>query len=303
MHTVSSYSAQQLRAALAGPGIRLQTGPFITHVRASLPEVAHGISLLYGHHRLHGSDQLADFHLRLHGATGVRRWLRRQVHFDFDGLAPFKPLPAEHAFPMFEWTMNWCVSTRAHDWLIIHAAVVEKHGCAAILPAPSGSGKSTLCAALVSRGWRLLSDEMALVRLSDGMLTPLPRPVSLKNASIDLIRAYASPVMSPAVHDTTKGTVAHMAPPADSVLRADQTARPGWIVFPRYLAGAPAQLGGTPRARAFMRLAENSFNYNTLGADGFKALGRLIEASAAFDFSYSSLDEAVRVFDALVPPA
>jgi predicted ATPase len=29
-----------------------------------------------------------------------------------------------------------------------------------ILPAPPGSGKSTLCAALVTRGWRLLSDEL-----------------------------------------------------------------------------------------------------------------------------------------------
>ena len=124
MHIVSSYSARALRAALAGPGIRLQTGPFITHVRSSLPQVAHGISLLYGQHRLHDGNALADFHLRLRDAPGPRRWLRRQVHFDFDGIAPFKPLPADHAFPMFEWTMNWCVSTRAHGWLIIHAALV-----------------------------------------------------------------------------------------------------------------------------------------------------------------------------------
>ena len=34
---------------------------------------------------------------------------------------------------------------------------------AVILPAPPGSGKSTLCAALVNRGWRLLSDELTLV--------------------------------------------------------------------------------------------------------------------------------------------
>ena len=303
MQTVSSYSTPELRAALAGPGIRLQTGPFITHVRSSLPEVAHGISLLYGDYPLHGGDQLADFHLRLRDAPGLRRWVRRQVHFDFDGIAPFKPLPAQHAFPMFEWTMNWCVSTRAHGWLIIHAAVVEKHGCAAVLPAPSGSGKSTLCAALVSRGWRLLSDEMALVGLDTSMLTPLPRPISLKNASIDLIHAYAGSVMSPAVRDTTKGTVAHMQAPAASVARADQLARPGWVVFPRYVAAAPAQLSQAPRARAFMRLAENSFNYNTLGAAGFAALGRLIDASACYDFSYSSLDEAVAMFDSLLPPA
>jgi hypothetical protein len=302
--TVASYSARALRAALLGPGIRLRTGPFLTHVRSSLPQVAHGISLMYEHYPLDQGEQLADFHLRLSDGAGLRRWVRRQVHFDLDGIAPFKPLPVQHAFPMFEWTMNWCVSTRAHGWLIIHAAVVEKHGCAAVLPAPSGSGKSTLCAALVSRGWRLLSDEMALVGLDDGLLTPLPRPVSLKNASIGLIREFAgAPVMSPAVADTTKGTVAHLRAPDDSVRRAGETARPGWIVFPRYQAGAPATLVAAPRARAFMRLAENGFNYNLLDAAGFDALGRLVDASACFEFSYSQLDEAVAVFDALPPPA
>jgi HprK-related kinase A len=309
MRTVSSLTPQALRRQLAGPGIRLQTGPFVTHVRSPLAEVAAGIALLYGAYPLPGEERLADFHLRLTHAPGLRRWMRRQVHFDLDGIAPFKPLPVHHAFPMFEWTMNWCVSTRAHGWLIIHAAVVEKNGCAALLPAPSGSGKSTLCAALVTRGWRLLSDEMALIDLRDGLLTPVPRPVSLKNASIELIRRFAAeggiqPVISPAVPDTSKGTVAHLQAPPDSVARAHERARPGWIIFPRYLAGAPAQLTPAPRSRAFMRLAENGFNYNLLGAAGFEALGRLVDASACCEFSYSSLDDAVAVFDALErPPA
>lgn len=58
----------------------------------------------------------------------------------------------------------------------------------AIVPAPLDSAKRTLCAALVGKGWRLLSDELALVRLDTGELVPLPRPISLKNASINIIR-------------------------------------------------------------------------------------------------------------------
>lgn len=308
MPTVSSLDARALRARLAGPGLRLQTGPFLSHVRSPLPEVAEGISLLYGGYPLADDAAVADFHIRLAPAPGLRRWVRRQVHFDLDGIVPFKPLPAEHAFPMFEWTMNWCVSTRAHGWLIIHAAVVEKDGCAAVLPAPSGSGKSTLCAALVTRGWRLLSDEMALVDLRSGMLTPVPRPVSLKNASIDLVRQFAAAagvpaVMSRPVADTSKGTVAHLQAPLDSVRRAAEPARPGWIIFPRWQAGAPAQLTPAPRARAFMRLAENGFNYNLLGGAGFDALAGLVESSACYEFTYSSLDEAIDVFASLERPA
>ncbi len=92
---------------------------------------------------------------------------------------------------MLEWGLNWCVSAHCHQYLIFHAAVIEKSGRALILPAPPGSGKSTLCAGLVNRGWRLLSDELTLIDIASCGVVPLPRPVSLKNASIDVIRAYA----------------------------------------------------------------------------------------------------------------
>src|SRR3546814_15972535 len=82
---------------------------------------------------------------------------------------------------MLEWGLNWCIGAHGHQFLIIHAAVIERNGLAAILPGAPGSGKSTLTACLVHNGWRLLSDEMALVSLQDGGLTALARPISLKN--------------------------------------------------------------------------------------------------------------------------
>ena len=59
----------------------------------------------------------------------------------------------------------------AHQYLIIHAAVVEKNGLAAILPAPPGSGKGTLTAGSVLSGWRLLSDELTLIDRLSGRST------------------------------------------------------------------------------------------------------------------------------------
>jgi len=56
------------------------------------------------------------------------------------------------------------------------------------------------------------------------------------------------------------------------------------------------------RARAFLRVAENAFNYSHLGAAGFEALAAAIDGCASFDFRYSDLDEAIAVFDALPPP-
>ncbi len=304
MLTVAALSRAELGRRLKGPGIHVQTGPFVTLLRSSISLVADGIALLYADYPLLEAPGFADFYVNMGQAGGLRRLIGRQVRFDHDGHAPFKPLPIAQAFPMFEWAMNWCVSSRAHDYLVIHAAVIERNGCAAILPAPPGSGKSTLCAALVLRGWRLLSDELTLVRLADGQLVPLPRPVSLKNASIAVIGQYApQAVFSRAVQDTNKGTVAHVKPPADSVRRAGETARPAWIIFPQYEAGAAPLLAPIAPGRAFMQVAENAFNYSLLGKDGFDALGRLIDASASYQFRYSALDDAMAVFEQLAQQA
>jgi hypothetical protein len=103
------------------------------------------------------------------------------------------------------------------------------------------------------------------------------------------------------VHDTAKGTVALLKAPADSVARAGDPARPAWVVFPRYEAGAAARLEPLAPARAFMRLAENSFNYSLLGPAGFDAMAALIERTDSYQFSYGVLDEAIDVFSSLVP--
>ena len=305
MLMVGALTRTQLARRLAGPGIHLQTGPFVTLVRADIAQVADAIALLYADYPLRENPGFADFYVNMNHSGGLRRFVGRQVRFDHDGHAPFRPLPIDQAFPMFEWSMNWCVSSRAHDYLVIHAAVVERNGCAAILPAPPGSGKSTLCAALVTRGgWRLLSDELTLVRLGDGRIVPLPRPVSLKNASIDVIRAWApQAVLSRAVHDTNKGTVAHVKAPADSVTRALETAAPRWIIFPRYEQGASPVLEPIAPGRAFMQVAQNAFNYSLLGVSGFDALGGLIGCSASYHFRYSALDDAVAAFEQLAREA
>lgn len=302
IETVASLSPTALRERLAGPGLYLRTGPFINKIRAVNAPIAHGIGLMYADYPLADSTEFADFHLGFDSSTGWRRWWRPQVRFTNDGERPFAPLPLAQGYAMFEWMLNWCVSSRAHEYLMIHAAVIEKDGCAAILPAPPGSGKSTLCAALVHRGWRLLSDELALIRLADGQIAPLPRPISLKNASIDIMRGYLeAPVFSPPADYTHKGTVAHLKPPADSVARAHETARPAWIVFPQYAAGEAVVMTPMARARAFMQLADNAFNFSLLGADGFNALAAVIERSDAFTFRYSVIDEAVAVFAGLRP--
>jgi len=299
---VADLTATQLGGRLKGPGLHLRTGMLVAHIQTSIPSVAEGIGLLYADYPL-ADTEFADFHISLEPPRTLRRWIHPQVLFVFDGRAPFKPLPLDQAFPMFEWGLNWCVSSHSHQYLIIHAAVMEKDGFAVIMPAPPGSGKSTLCAALVNRGWRLLSDELALIRKDDGQAVPLPRPVSLKNASIEVIRGFEpTAFINRECRDTIKGTVAHMKPPRDSVARARETAKPGWVIFPRYQKDAATVLQARQKGGTLMAVADNAFNYSLLGAVGFHMLADMIDTCDCYDFAYSNLDQAIEVFAALQPP-
>lgn len=297
---LSELSDDELKSRLRTSGVTIRSGPFCFRIVSPIPEVQAGLRLLYADYQVEETDSFADFTLTLEPSRGLRRWFRRQVRFRHDGLYPFEPLPLAQAYPFFEWALNWCIATYANHYLLLHAAVIERNGCALIMPAPPGSGKSTLCAALVSRGWRLLSDEMALISPTDGMVSPLGRPISLKNRSLEVIREFAPDVvMSPPTYDTNKGTVAHMKVACEHVAAFDVPARPRWVVFPRYAAGAPATLRARSRAGSMLELGRNAFNYALLGLSGFKVLADVVADCDCYDFEYGRLEEAIAIFDAL----
>ncbi|EKV32730.1 HPr kinase [Caenispirillum salinarum AK4] len=290
-----------VRAALGGDGLRLSLGPYTVNLRTRLPELVAMVERLYAAHPVAPADAFVDVEAEVRSAAGPRRWISPQVLFLRDSEVLFQPQPRAHAPAMMEWGLNWCLSVGIHDLMVLHAAVVARpDGRAAVMPAPPGSGKSTLCAGLVAAGWRLLSDELCLVSLHDGALIPCPRPLNLKNSSIDVIKArQPDAVLGPEVRDTSKGVVRHLAPPADSVTRAGEPARPAWVVFPTWAEDAPATMTPLGRADAFLRLVENCFNYHILGGAAFAALGTLTDAAEPCAFTYSDLDDAVAAFDAL----
>ena len=239
------------------------------------------------------------FHVCLKRPNGLRHWVHPQVNFYSDIENPFKPLPLNQANPFFEWGLNWCVATMAHQYLIIHAAVVAKGQNALLLPGNPGAGKSTLCAALIHRGWRLLSDEMALIDPLTCSVTPIPRPVSIKNASIDVIQCFApEAVFGPVIEDTHKGTVTHVKAPESNTHQKTEKAVIQWIVFPEYHAGSSLEISRPNHARVLMDLVGQTFNFGTLGLTAFQTLENIVNQTDIMQFRYSSLEEAIDWFDA-----
>ena len=93
--------------------------------------------------------------------------------------------------------------------------------------------------------------------------------------------------------------VAYMRPPAGSVRDSGVTCRAGWIVVPKYVAGADAAATPMTRARALMHLADNSFNYNFHGRLGFERLAGIADRAPAVTLRYSRLDEGIEAVDRL----
>jgi hypothetical protein len=298
--TFGSLSRQDLVRRLAS-GLSLRIGPFRYLLRSRLAGVADGLATLYADFPLDSGGGFHDFHVRVDRVAGYRRWIRAQVNFWVDTHPPFKPLPAAQAYALLEWGMNWCIAVQAHHYLLLHAAVLERQGRCVILPGDPGAGKSTLTAALMLSGWRLLSDELTIVDRNLGQIEPLARPVSLKNESIDVIRAFApQAVFGETARDTHKGTVSHLKPSPDSVAGLGRRGRAAHVVFPRWERGAATRLTRRPKADAFMHLANHAFNYSLLGRLGFDLCATLVDQCDCWDFGYSRLDEAIRVFEQLV---
>jgi len=298
--TLNSLGLTHLNQRLQSQqGLLFDIGPFRVGVKSRLPDIGAHVADMYGDYRISDSD-FADLHFSVDTPRNLRALWRKQVSFKFDDESPFKPLPYAQARPFFEWGLNWCIATTAHQYLIIHAAVVAKHDCCVLIPGHPGAGKSTLCAALVAAGWRLLSDEMALIAMDTGLIWPVPRPISLKNASIEIIRTRNPEIfLGPPVTDTLKGTVAHMRAPRDSIMAAHIPATAAWVVYPGYQAGIALAAEPVSLCHSILKLADDSFNLPLLGGTGFEVLADVAAHCSSYKLHYSDLDEAIAWFGTL----
>lgn len=281
--------------------MNIRCGRFTARVHTNIPGLEQQISQQYS--ELKSSD-LVDFSVSLFRSSGARRWYKPQARFVCNGIEPFSPMPISQAYPLFEWGMNWAVTQHFNEALVIHAAVVSKNDAVVIMPGLPGAGKSTLCASLVyGAGWHLLSDELTLYQKVGHCVLSNPRPVSLKNASIDLIASAFGVPMTPKVFDTLKGTVSHTRLDPERVHGVHLKSAPTHIIFPKFDGTLPPKkviVEPMPSSEAFIMLADNSFNYSVLGAAGFESVKGLIDGCRVSSVRYGgNFDAVFRVFDAL----
>lgn len=266
-----------------------------------MPSLLNNIYFLYGDATVVTDDHFIDFHISLKPPSIFRRWYRPQVNFFLNEFRPFKPLPIDQTMAFFEWGLNWAIAQHALQYLIIHSAVVEKNGQAIIFPGMPGAGKSTLCAAMVHHGWRLLSDEQALITQDAKSIMPLARPINLKNQSIDIIKDFCPDAdFGQVFEQTSKGDICHVKPPANAIQMIDVAAKPFAIIFPSYNPDTiETQLTPVNKGATLVELINHCFNYRELGLDGFTRATQLVEKSNCFKLDYSDLNGAISTLSQL----
>jgi len=234
--------------------------------------------------------------VRLEAERPWRRFVRPSVAIRGDYTLPdAAPVALAHGLLAAEMGMNLQMALGYRRHLLLHAASVERGGCAVLMTGVSGAGKSTLSMLLGESGWRLMGDEFALLGLEDGELHPFPRAISLKNEAIAL--APDAKRLGPLLQGTPKGTIRHLAPNRQAIRRMDEPAAPKLILFPRF--GHEEAVRPVGAAEVFMRLTQASTNYVALGRAGFDTLTALVRGVPALAVDYPDTQSGLALVERL----
>jgi hypothetical protein len=190
----------------------------------------------------------------------------------------------------------WQSAINAHDFLFyIHAGVVGTGASCVLLPAAAGSGKSSLTAALVHRGFRYFSDEVALIEPTTFHVSPMPLAMCIKSTGWDLMARYYPGILSLPIHvRIDEKVLRYIPPPADSLEQVPMPVR--HIIFPRYEQAAPNRLERVNRSEALGRLMNECLALRQrLDQTNVRQLVRWIAGIECYELTFSSLEIAAQL--------
>ncbi len=202
-----------------------------------------------------------------------------------DATVQLRGIAEEALLGRFVWEVNRMVRSTPGTRILIHAAAVEIDGRGVLLCGASGSGKSTLALALVERGARYLSDEIAAIDDVTMTVSAYPKPITLRPDSWEFVTS-----LFPNCPSEVAGLMRDLwfvVPKSAS----DET-RASLIVLPNQLVGVGAAIAEVGGDAALVALCENTHGLRAAGVPMFRRLARIARQSGALSGSVRSLPEA-----------
>lgn len=188
-------------------------------------------------------------------------------------------------------------------YLLIHAAVLVKNGRAVVLPAKSRSGKSTLSIALIKRGFRYLSDEVAAINLKTLRVRGFPRSIAIRKKTLSLF-----PSLEPEINykffsfPGAKGMVElHFGIPSRRKTASVTKSFPvSSIIFPVYTPNGTTSIDGLGKAQAVFNVMRCSFNQRKLKDMVFKTAVNLVRQTDCYILRTKELNKACEIIGNLI---
>jgi len=292
---LSDYSASDVAASLVAGTLELELGRISMRLQGKDATLREFLCNVYrdAPSRLVLGD-VTDVSIHVRPPNLLRKYIRRQVIPDPGFIVPAVPLPPRLSPLALEMGLNLSLALKCCRFTTFHSAVVGNKKGAILISAHSGGGKSTLASALMTEGYRLFSDEFGLLDFQDAKLWPHPRPVSLKDKSIEIIREMVGDDwVTEKLTDTPKGDIAYRRVRPSDIDAAHDPLAAKLILFPVFREGASPGAKELPKAEALMKLIPSSTNYHLLGAPAFKSLIKLVSGARAYEIVYSNTEQSM----------
>jgi hypothetical protein len=176
--------------------------------------------------------------------------------------------------------------------LAVHSALLSRDGAGILLVGPKESGKSTLACALWRSGWRLHSDDNALIE--DGARARgIPRRVSLRTTSRPLVGAelWERILRLPGTTRTRFGVLFHPSEAAPDEAPPDVPVTAIAFLARRGANAGPGRVEALDAGRALLALAPYSSRRERGIGHALEALQPLAHRAPAFDLGRGPLPD------------
>ncbi len=269
-------------------------------MRFAMAEQAQAVDAALGHLAIGGSDEPALV-IEVHAEVfGSRHSVRSHIYCD---QRPVEFTTGLYRLAPVVKSLLWKEAVGRYNFMFyIHAGVAGTGDSCILLPAAAGSGKSSLTAALVHRGYRYLSDEVALIEPATFRVAPVPLAVCVKSTGWQVMRRYFPDIRTLMSHQRTDGKVVRYIPPAPSSIQTTP-AQVSHIVFPRYDASAATEIHPIARSAALRRLMSECWACGHLDHTNVKDLIRWIAQIECYQLTFKSLKDAADLVEQIAPRA